>query len=124
MIRVKRGVTKHARHKKWIERASGYFGRSSTCYRIARLKVERGMRHAVMHRRKNASNMRSLWIMRINAAARANNVTYSQLMHALTVTNCTWNRKTLSECAISNPSAFAALVADTMNKTKAAATAQ
>lgn len=116
MIRVKRGQVKHARHKKWLARASGYFGRSSTCYRIARLKVERGMRHAVAHRRKNASRMRSLWITRINAAARANNISYSQLMYALKMMGCEWNRKSLAECAVHDADTFASIVNDAASK--------
>lgn len=110
MIRVKRGVTKRALHKKWLKKASGYFGRSSTCYRIARSRVEKGMRYASEHRRKNASRMRSLWIMRINAAARALGSTYSKLICALYKHGCEWNRKTISECAIHHPDTFKALI--------------
>lgn len=116
MIRVKRGVTKRASHKKWIKRASGYFGRSSTCYTLARSRVEKGMRYATAHRRKNASRMRSLWIMRINAAARSLGSNYSKLMSALSKSNCLWNRKTLSECAIYHPDTFNALATQALSK--------
>ena len=112
MIRVKRGVTKRATHKKWLRLAKGYFGRAGTCYRIARERVERGMQHAFKHRKEARRSMRSLWITRINAATRANGLSYSQFIHKLNSSSeVQWNRKTLSECAIHDPDGFKRLVA-------------
>ena len=112
MTRVVLGCPRRAKHKKWLKKASGYFGRASKCYKIARRQVERGMRHAVMHRRKNHSRMRSLWITRINAAARQNSISYSRFMRLLRDSQCQWNRKTLAECAVRNPDNFKNLVSD------------
>jgi large subunit ribosomal protein L20 len=111
MIRVKRGVTKRATHKKWLKLAKGYFGRAGTCYRIARERVERGMQHAFRHRKEARRSMRSLWITRINAATRMHGVSYSQFIHKLNQNSeIPWNRKTLSECAIRDPDGFKAVV--------------
>lgn len=110
MIRVKRGVTKKAVHKKWLGFAKGYYGRAGTCYRIARERVERGMQHAFRHRKEFKRDMRSLWITRINAAARELGMSYSEFMHGLNKLGLDWNRKILSECAIHNPDGFKAIV--------------
>ena len=112
MTRVKRGVTKRARHKKWIDMASGYFGRAGTCYRIARERVERGRQHAYKHRKEFKREMRSLWILRINAACREHGVRYSQFIAGLKNIGCEWNRKMLSECAIHDPASFKKMVMD------------
>jgi len=111
MIRVKRGVTKRATHKKWLKLAKGYFGRAGTCYRIARERVERGMQHAFKHRKEARRAMRSLWITRINAAARLNGISYSQFIHQLKQSgDMEWNRKILSECAIQDPEGFKKII--------------
>ena len=113
MIRVKRGVTKRATHKKWLKLAKGFFGRAGTCYRIARERVERGMQHAFKHRKEARRDIRSLWITRINAATRKNGMSYSQFIHNLKNAQgevATWNRKSLSEFAIHNPEGFEKLI--------------
>lgn len=110
MIRVKRGVTKRARHKKWLDMAKGYRGRASTCYRIAHERVERGLQHAFRHRKEFKREMRSLWISRISAAVREHGLTYSRFMNLFAKMDLGWDRKMLSECAIHNPSGFKAIL--------------
>lgn len=110
MARVKRGVTTHARHKKVLELASGYRGRSSTNFRIAIEKVEKGLRYAYRDRRAKKRNFRALWIQRINAGARELGLNYSEFMNGLKLAGIELDRKVLSELAISEPAAFASLV--------------
>ena len=76
MARVKRGVTTHARHKKIVDMGSGYFGRSSTNYRIALERVEKALKYAYRDRRNRKRDFRALWIQRINAGAREHGLTY------------------------------------------------
>lgn len=111
MIRVKRGVTKHARHKVWLARAKGYRGRSSTCYRIARERVERGYQHAFIHRKQLKREVRRTWITRINAACRISGINYSRFINAISKLGINLNRKILSEMAIYTPAMFAELIA-------------
>ncbi len=110
MIRIKRGVTKRARHKKWLEMAKGYRGRASSCYRIAHERVERGLQHAFKHRKEFKREMKSLWVARINASAREHGLNYSQFINLFSKLNIGWNRKMLSECAINNPDGFKSIV--------------
>lgn len=110
MSRVKRGVTTHARHKKILKLAKGYRGRSSTCFRVAIQKVEKGLRYAYRDRRVRKRNFRALWIQRINAGARANGLTYSQFMNGLKKANIALDRKVLSDIATREPDAFSSLV--------------
>ena len=110
MARVKRGVTAHARHKKVLELAKGYRGRNSTVYRIAIEKVEKALRYAYRDRRNRKRDFRGLWIQRINAAAREHGLTYSQLMHGMKLAGLELDRKVLSDIAIREPEAFAAIV--------------
>ncbi len=114
-MRVKRGVTKHARHKKFLRMAKGYWGRSKSCYRIARERVEKGLQYAYRDRRKKPGIMRRLWIQRINASARELGITYSRLMNGLNKIGFEWNRKTLSECAIHSPKVFESIVNKAQN---------
>jgi len=111
MARVKRGVTAHARHKKVLDLAKGYRGRSSTAYRIALEKVEKALRYAYRDRRNKKRDFRGLWIQRINAGAREHGMTYSQLMHGLKLADIELDRKVLSDLAIREPDAFASVVA-------------
>ena len=83
MARVKRGVTKHARHKKILKMAKGYRGRGSTCYKIALRYVEKSLQYAYRDRRNKKRDFRKLWIVRINAAARLNCLKYSELISGL-----------------------------------------
>jgi len=110
MARVKRGVTAHARHKKLLDLARGYRGRGSTAYRIAIEKVEKALRYAYRDRRNKKRDFRGLWIQRINAGARAHGLTYSQFMHGLKLAGLELDRKILSDLAIREPDAFAAIL--------------
>jgi len=111
MARVKRGVTTHARHKKILDLAKGYRGRSSTAYRIALEKVKKALRYAYRDRRNKKRDFRGLWIQRINAGAREHGLTYSQLINGLKRAGIELDRKVLSDLAIREPEAFAAIVA-------------
>jgi large subunit ribosomal protein L20 len=110
MARVKRGVTTHARHKKVLELAKGYRGRGSTAYRIALEKVEKALQYAYRDRRNRKRDFRALWIQRINAGAREHGLTYSQFMHGLKLAGLDLDRKVLSDIAVREPEAFAAIV--------------
>lgn len=110
MSRVKRGVTTHARHKKVIDRAKGYRGRSNSSFRIAIERVEKGLQYAYRDRRNRKRSFRALWIQRINAGARQHGLTYSQLMNGLGKAGVEIDRKILSDLAIREPDAFQALV--------------
>src|SRR5256885_10941413 len=112
MARVKRGVTAHARHKKVLEQSKGFVGRSSTNYRIALERLEKALRYAYRDRRNKKRDFRGLWIQRINAAAREHGLTYSQLMHGLKLAGLELDRKVLSDIAIREPEAFAAVVGE------------
>src|ERR1700761_5686744 len=109
MARVKRGVTTHARHKKVLDLAKGYRGRGSKAYRIALEKVEKGLQYAYRDRRNKKRDFRGLWIQRINAGAREHGLTYSQFMHGIKLAGLDLNRKVLSDIAIREPEAFAAI---------------
>src|SRR6266481_8551896 len=111
MARVKRGVTTHARHKKILDLAKGYRGRSSKDYRIAIERVEKGLQYAYRDRRNKQRDFRGLWIQRINAGAREHGLTYSQFMHGVKLAGIDIDRKVLSDLAIREPEAFAAVVA-------------
>jgi large subunit ribosomal protein L20 len=110
MARVKRGVTTHARHKKIVDMAAGYRGRSSTNFRIAIEKVEKGLRYAYRDRRRKKRDFRGLWIQRINAGVREHGLTYSQFIGGIKKAGIEIDRKVLSDLAIREPAAFAQLV--------------
>ncbi len=110
MARVKRGVTKHARHKKVLDRARGYQGRGNNAFRVAIERVEKGMQYAYRDRRNRKRSFRSLWIQRINAGAREHGLTYSQFMNGLGKAGIEVDRKILSDLAVREPDAFKALV--------------
>src|SRR5512134_924486 len=110
MARVKRGVTAHARHKKVLERASGYRGRNSTSFRMALQRVEKALQYAYRDRRNRKREFRRLWIQRINAGAREHGLTYSEFMNGLSKAGIELDRKVLSDLAIREPEAFKALV--------------
>ena len=109
MARVKRGVTAHARHKKIIKQAKGYYGRRKNTIRIAKQAVEKANQYAYRDRRVRKRNFRALWIQRINAAAREAGLTYARLIDGLTKAGIEVDRKVLSDLAIHEPAAFAAL---------------
>src|SRR5512141_3146502 len=110
MARVKRGVTTHARHKKVIDASKGFFGRSSTNYRIALERLEKSLQYAYRDRRVKKRDFRSLWIQRINAAVREHGLTYSRFIAGLAKSGIVVDRKALSELAIHEPASFAAVV--------------
>ena len=110
MSRVKRGTTGHARHKKTIDRASGYRGRSKSSFRVAIERVEKGLQYAYRDRRNRKRSFRSLWIQRINAGTREHGLTYSQFINGLDKAGIEIDRKILSDLAIKEPDAFKALV--------------
>ncbi len=110
MSRVKRGVTKRARHKKILKLAKGYRGRAKNCYRIAIEKVEKALRYAYRDRRARKRDFRSLWIQRINAAVRDNGLIYSQFINGLKLANVDLDRKILSDLAVREPNAFKQIV--------------
>ncbi len=110
MARVKRGVTSHAKHKKVLEQAKGYYGRRKNTIRIAKQAVEKANQYAYRDRKNRKRNFRALWIQRINAAARGLGLTYGRLVDGLSRAGIEVDRKVLSDLAIREPAAFAALV--------------
>ena len=120
MARTKRGVTSHARHKKILDMAKGYVGRSSTNYRIAIEKVEKGLQYAYRDRRAKKRDFRGLWIQRINAGVREHGLTYSQFINGVKKAGIEVDRKVLSDLAIREPAAFAALVKQAQDALKKA----
>jgi len=110
MARVKRGVTAHARHKKVLKLAKGYVGRSHSTFRPALERVEKGLQYAYRDRRNKKRDFRGLWIQRINAGVREHGLTYSQFIHGLKLAGLELDRKVLSDMAIREPEAFAAIV--------------
>ena len=109
MARVKKGVNAHKRHKKVLKRAKGYYGAKSTTFKAAKPATMRALRSAYVGRKNKKREYRKLWIARINAAARMNDISYSRLMDGLKKSNIEINRKMLSEMAIHDPAAFAKL---------------
>jgi large subunit ribosomal protein L20 len=109
MPRVKRGVTAHARHKKVLKEAKGYYGARSKVYRVAKQAVVKASQYAYRDRRQKKRQFRSLWIARINAGARDNGITYSRLMDGLNKAGVEVDRKMLADLAIHDKPAFAAL---------------
>ena len=110
-MRIKRGVTAVKKRRKILKQAKGYFGLKSTNYRIARQAVMKSGNYAYIGRKLRKRDMRSLWIARINAGARANGLSYSKLMHGLKLANVDLNRKSLAEIAVSDAATFAKLAA-------------
>lgn len=116
MARVKRGVTAHAKHKKVLKLAKGYRGRSSTCFRPALEKVEKGLQYAYRDRRNKKREFRALWIQRINAAVRELGTTYSRFMDGLNKAGIEMDRKVLADIAMNQPEAFKQLVEKAQSK--------
>ncbi len=110
MSRVKRGVTKRARHKKILKLAKGYRGRAKNCYRIAIQRVEKALRYAYRDRRNKKRDFRALWIQRINAAVREHGLIYSRFIAGLKTAKIDLDRKILSDLAIREPETFASIV--------------
>ncbi len=110
MARVKGGTVTRARRKKILKMASGYFGSKHLLFKTAKEQVMHSLNYAFNDRRKLKSDYRKLWIRRINAACRMNDISYSKFMFGLKQANVQVNRKMLSELAINDPAAFADLV--------------
>ncbi|MFZ9469780.1 MAG: 50S ribosomal protein L20 [Rickettsiales bacterium] len=110
MSRVKRGVTKKARHKKILKMAKGYRGRAKNCFRIAIQKVEKALRYAYRDRKARKRDFRSLWIQRINAGVREHNLVYSKFINGLKLAKIDLDRKVLSDLAIHDKNTFAKIV--------------
>lgn len=109
-MRVKRGVPARAKHKKILKAAKGMQHNRTRSFRLAKQGVIRALQYAYRDRRNKKRDLRSLWITRINAAARENGTTYGQLISGLKKANVELDRKILSELAVSEPKAFAAIV--------------
>jgi large subunit ribosomal protein L20 len=110
MARVKRGVTSHAKHKKTLRAAKGFYGRRKNTIRAAKAAVDRSMQYATRDRRAKKRVFRALWIQRLNAAVREQGLTYSRFIDGLAKAGVEIDRKVLAELAISQPEAFRAVV--------------
>ena len=111
MARVKGGTVTHARHKKVIDQAKGYYGRRKNTFKVAAQAVDKANQYATRDRKNRKRNFRALWIQRINAAARLNDFTYARFMDGLNKAGIELDRKVLADIAVHEPEAFASLVA-------------
>ncbi|MCT7378523.1 MULTISPECIES: 50S ribosomal protein L20 [Chelativorans] len=111
MARVKRGVTAHAKHKKVLKSAKGFYGRRKNTIRTAKQAVEKSLQYAYRDRKNRKRNFRALWVQRINAAAREHGLTYGRFIDGLNKAGIEIDRKVLADMAVHEPQAFAALVA-------------
>ena len=109
MARVKRGVVAHAKHKKVLEQAKGFYGRRKNTIRAAKAAVDKAGQYAYRDRKVRKRNFRSLWIQRINAAARLEGLTYATFIHGLDLAGIEIDRKVLSDIAGNDPVAFKAI---------------
>lgn len=109
-MRVKRGTTQRAKHKKILKQAKGMQHARTRSYRLAKQAVIRALQYAYRDRRNKKRDLRALWITRINAAARENGTTYGKLMHGLKTAGIELDRKTLADLAVREPAAFTAIV--------------
>tara|TARA_Y100000768_G_C23931601_1_gene660388 strand:+ start:816 stop:1160 length:345 start_codon:yes stop_codon:yes gene_type:complete len=110
MPRSVNAVASRKRRKKILKQAKGFWGRRKNVYTVAKNAVEKSMQYAYVGRKQKKRNFRKLWIQRINAAARQNGMSYSQLMGKLAKNNIELNRKVLADLALNNPEAFKAVV--------------
>ena len=111
MARVKRGVTTHAKHKRILEDAKGYYGRRKNTIRIARQAVEKAGQYAYRDRKVKKRSFRGLWIQRINAAVRAEGLTYGVFMHGLKLAGIELDRKVLADLAMNEAETFSVIIA-------------
>ncbi|AGI27058.1 50S ribosomal protein L20 [Candidatus Portiera aleyrodidarum] len=114
MSRVKRGVVAHKRHKTIIKQAKGYYGARSRVYRVAKQAVIKAKQYAYRDRRQRKRQLRSLWIMRINAAARSYGINYSKLIYLIKKYNINIDRKILSDLAIRKTNYFYNIIKNNM----------
>ena len=110
MSRVKRGVTSHARHKKVLSKAKGYYGRRKNTIKVAKQAITKAGQYAYRDRRARKRNFRALWIQRINAASRSHGLAYGQFINGLGKAGIAVDRKVLADLAVHEPAAFEALV--------------
>ncbi len=110
MARVKRGVTSHAKHKKTLDAAKGFYGRRKNTIRAAKAAVDRSMQYATRDRKAKKRTIRALWIQRLNAAVRELGITYSRFIDGLNKAGITLDRKVLADMAVHEPEAFKAVV--------------
>ena len=112
MARVKRGVTAHAKHKKVLKAAKGYYGRRKSTIRVAKQAVEKALQYQFRDRKRRKRTFRALWIQRINAAVREHDpsLTYSRLIDGLNKAGIEVDRKVLADLAVHEPAAFGAIV--------------
>ncbi|HWB45855.1 MAG TPA: 50S ribosomal protein L20 [Hyphomicrobiaceae bacterium] len=110
MARVKRGVTAHAKHKKVLKQAKGYYGRRKNTIRIAKQAVEKALQYGYRDRKRKKRTFRALWIQRINAAVREHGLTYGRFINGLSKAGIEVDRKVLADLAVKDAAAFKALV--------------
>ncbi len=111
MPRVKRGTVRRAKRKKLLSRAKGFYARKGKLYRYAKEAVDTALKYAFVGRRNKKRDFRRLWVIRINAAARENGLTYAELIHGLKAAGMEIDRKTLADLAVTQPAAFARIAA-------------
>ena len=111
MARVKRGTTTHAKHKRVLEQAKGYYGRRKNTIRIAKQAVEKAGQYAYRERKVKKRSFRALWIQRINAAVRAEGLTYGVFMHGLKLAGVELDRKVLADMAMHEGETFSVIIA-------------
>jgi large subunit ribosomal protein L20 len=120
MARVKRGVTAHAKHKKVLKQAKGYYGRRKNTIRVAKQAVEKAMQYAYRDRKRKKRTFRALWIQRINAAVREHGLTYGRFIDGLGKAGIEIDRKVLADLAVKDAAAFKALCEQAAAKLQAA----
>jgi large subunit ribosomal protein L20 len=111
MSRIKRGTTTRTKHKRILEQAKGFYGRRKNTIRIARQAVEKAGQYAYRDRKVNKRNFRALWIQRINAAVRAEGLTYSQFMHGVKLAGIELDRKVMADLAMNEGAVFTTIIA-------------
>lgn len=111
MARVKRGVTSHARHKRVLEQAKGYYGRRKNTIRIAKQAVEKAGQYAYRDRKVKKRSFRAIWIQRINAAVREQGLTYGVFMHGTKLAGIELDRKIMADLAMHQPESFKVIIA-------------
>ena len=109
MTRIKRGVLKKKKHSKVLKQAKGYYGSHSRSYRLAKEELLKSLSYSYRDRKTKKRTFRSLWITRINAAARSNGISYNEFINGLKLANVDINRKVLSDIAVNDPAAFTSL---------------
>lgn len=106
MTRIKRGTVKKRKHKKILKEARGYYGAKKRSYRLAKEQLLKSLKYSYIDRKNRKRTFRRLWIIRINAAARLNGISYNEFINGLKKANVEINRKMLSEIAVEDPTAF------------------